>query len=168
MKAITLHQPWASLVGRGKSIETRSWFTPHRGPVAIHAAASVPAYAIDAMIDSAAMRNALIEAGCIEFNKEGMPRKSNQRVGASLCRDALRQLPLGAVVATCRLVACKCTSTQIRGVDAPCQWVEELSDTDRACGDFGPYRFGWFLEDIQILPEPIPVKGMQGLWEWRQ
>jgi hypothetical protein len=38
MKAISLWQPYASLIGRGKSIETRHWETNYRGPLAIHAA----------------------------------------------------------------------------------------------------------------------------------
>jgi hypothetical protein len=39
MKAITLWQPWASLIVAGaKRLETRSWQTRHRGPLAIHAA----------------------------------------------------------------------------------------------------------------------------------
>lgn len=39
MKALTLWQPWATLVAIGsKRIETRSWATQHRGPLAIHAA----------------------------------------------------------------------------------------------------------------------------------
>lgn len=39
MKALTLTQPWASLVMSGdKRIETRSWSTAYRGPLAIHAA----------------------------------------------------------------------------------------------------------------------------------
>jgi hypothetical protein len=37
MKAITLWQPYASLIGRGKVHETRSWPTRHRGPILIHA-----------------------------------------------------------------------------------------------------------------------------------
>jgi activating signal cointegrator 1 len=38
MKALTLRQPWASLVVAGrKRYETRSWRTPFRGLVAIHA-----------------------------------------------------------------------------------------------------------------------------------
>jgi hypothetical protein len=38
VKALTLWQPWASLVALGvKSIETRSWSTSYRGPLAIHA-----------------------------------------------------------------------------------------------------------------------------------
>lgn len=38
MKAITLHEPWASLVIWGeKKFETRSWSTSYRGRIAIHA-----------------------------------------------------------------------------------------------------------------------------------
>lgn len=37
--ALTLTQPWATLVALGrKRIETRSWSTSYRGPLAIHAA----------------------------------------------------------------------------------------------------------------------------------
>ncbi len=39
MKAISLWQPWASLMAMGlKKIETRHWATKHRGPLLIHAA----------------------------------------------------------------------------------------------------------------------------------
>ena len=42
MKALTLHQPWASLVAdRKKRIETRSWGTAYRGPLAIHAGRTI-------------------------------------------------------------------------------------------------------------------------------
>jgi activating signal cointegrator 1 len=38
MQAISVNQPWASLIIAGaKRIETRSWSTNHRGPLAIHA-----------------------------------------------------------------------------------------------------------------------------------
>jgi len=46
MKALTLSQPWASLVALGlKRIETRSWKTRYRGRLAIHAAKGFPAQA---------------------------------------------------------------------------------------------------------------------------
>lgn len=36
MKAISLHQPWASMVAQGsKTIETRFWSTSHRGDLLI-------------------------------------------------------------------------------------------------------------------------------------
>lgn len=41
MKALSLWQPWASLVMSGrKRYETRSWATAYRGPLLIHAAKS--------------------------------------------------------------------------------------------------------------------------------
>lgn len=46
MKALTLTQPWATLVALGaKTIETRSWHTCYRGPLAIHAAKGFPGWA---------------------------------------------------------------------------------------------------------------------------
>ena len=46
VKAITLTQPWASLVALGhKRVETRSWSTTYRGPLAIHAAKGFPRWA---------------------------------------------------------------------------------------------------------------------------
>lgn len=46
MRALTLTQPWATLVALGaKKIETRSWRTAYRGPLMIHAAKGFPAAA---------------------------------------------------------------------------------------------------------------------------
>lgn len=43
MKAITLWQPWATLIAIGaKEHETRSWPTKYRGMLAIHAAKTFP------------------------------------------------------------------------------------------------------------------------------
>jgi hypothetical protein len=41
MKAISIHQPWASLIAHGeKHYETRNWKPQHRGPIIIHASKS--------------------------------------------------------------------------------------------------------------------------------
>lgn len=38
MKALTVKQPWASWIANGdKPLETRTWSTTYRGPLAIHA-----------------------------------------------------------------------------------------------------------------------------------
>ena len=53
MKALTVHQPWASLLVTGaKRVETRRWATKHRGPLLIHAAKARPAYARTAMAEN--------------------------------------------------------------------------------------------------------------------
>jgi hypothetical protein len=44
VKALTLTQPWAAAVAAGvKHVETRSWSTNYRGPLAIHAAKGMTA-----------------------------------------------------------------------------------------------------------------------------
>lgn len=46
MKALTLTQPWATLVDLGfKTYETRSWSTAYRGEIAIHSAKGFPKWA---------------------------------------------------------------------------------------------------------------------------
>jgi len=46
MKALTLTQPWASLMAlQSKTIETRSWYTAYRGELVIHAAKGFPKWA---------------------------------------------------------------------------------------------------------------------------
>lgn len=41
MKALSIRQPWASMIARGeKTIETRTWRTDHRGDLLICASAS--------------------------------------------------------------------------------------------------------------------------------
>lgn len=43
MRALSLWQPWASLIALGvKTIETRGWSTKYRGPLLIHAAKRAP------------------------------------------------------------------------------------------------------------------------------
>lgn len=40
MKALTIKQPWAwAIMASAKTVENRSWYTHHRGPLLIHAGA---------------------------------------------------------------------------------------------------------------------------------
>lgn len=84
MKGLTLTQPWATLVAIGaKSIETRSWYTSYRGPIAIHAAKGFPRDAMRLCLEQPFL-DALYPAGF---------------VGAGA-------LPVGAIVAIANLVDC--------------------------------------------------------------
>ena len=42
--------------------------------------------------------------------------------------------------------------------------VRDLSDTERALGDYTPGRFAWELMHVRALPEPVVCRGAQGLW----
>lgn len=58
-RALSLTQPWATLVVTGaKRVETRSWKTPYRGWLGIHAAKGFPAWA-KALCDEEPFRSAL-------------------------------------------------------------------------------------------------------------
>ncbi len=175
MKALTVWQPWATLVAIGaKRIETRSWSTSYRGPLAIHAAATdrylyercgppdffVPTELAQAIPGLRWRFNRL--PGMVM--KNGYRRRPTFRVG-----DVL--LPLGAVVATCRLVDVV-RSWQVRFDDGP-TWRRDpdrynviANRAELTFGDFGFGRYAWLLADVTPLDPPVPAKGRQGLWTW--
>lgn len=153
MKAITLTQPWATLVAIGaKKIETRSWATSYSGPLAIHAAKG-----LGPIGGKRGLRNLCeSEPFCSVLLAHGIDWMN---------------LPLGAVVATCNLVdfvrfqrdSRWFTVQRASGVLG--SW--QLTDQERAFGDYTPGRLGWLLADIRRLSDPIPARGALGLWEWQ-
>lgn len=141
MKALTLTQPWASLVAVGaKRIETRSWGTVYRGPLAIHAAKTVPREVRDRLAGGSTIRTIMHNHGL-----------------------HLGLLPRGAVVATARLV--EVVPTTHDGADRLREALAR-NELDIVLGDYSRDRFAWLLDDIQALPEPIPARGALGLWDW--
>jgi activating signal cointegrator 1 len=155
MKAITLHQPWATLMAMGvKTIETRSWSTRYRGPLAIHAAKTFPAYAKDACYSESMMR----ALGWPLQPEGGLTQEWLDDINARM-----KALPLGVVVGVCELVTCFSTGL-------PFASYEEFPtlDGEKAFGDYSPNRFGWVTFDMKPFAEPIPAVGMQGLWDWKQ
>jgi hypothetical protein len=182
VKALTLTQPWATLVIDGpKRIETRSWSTKYRGPLAIHAAASTPG------------------------GRRGLRSVCDQQPFAGVLGDifALRvpvgvyvaahpifvvdHLPMGALLGYVDLVDVRPTDPQAEdGVRFTDIWGDDEEEVARlteagwwmdggipvahwpqkAWGDFTPGRFAWFLEDPRPVNEfgPVPMRGAQGLW----
>lgn len=144
MMALTITQPWASLIAVGaKRIETRSWPTKHRGPLAIHAAKSLPAEAREAFFLQP-VRDALWSiAGSIE------------------------DLPRGAVIATVELAdviaIVNTSSSKYRG-DI---WLPPPSP-ERDFGNFARGRYAWILREPRFLVRPVAVGGRLGLWDWEQ
>ena len=136
-------QPWATLVAVGEnSIETRSWGTSHRGPLAIHSAKGFP-------------RDAR-ELCRMSPYREGLGRHGYE--------DAL-SLPLGAVIAVAELVdVMRFTRGSLGDVRARAK-RGEFPPHEADFGDFSPGRYGWFLKDVKPLREPVPARGMLGLWE---
>lgn len=160
MKALTLWQPWASLVAEGiKTIETRSWRAPAAligERIAIHAAAKEP-------------RRGMSAGGAVV-----------ELFGQSVYMDEAHdgewlELPLGAVLCTARLVDCVETDC-MAGLDwivgsepgpADPSWYVTESDyggrrwnlaADRPFGDYAPGRWAWLLDDV-APPPCVPCRG---------
>ena len=151
MYAITRHQPWATLIALGlKTVETRSWPAPARlvgQVIAVHAGKRV-------------VRR---PGECIE-------RELRDRLG----EDWIRTIPTGAVVATATLAG----MSRVEYVDLTSGHAVHDVDTEMGYavgaartridpwGDFRSGRWLWFLDDVEVLPEPVPAVGHQSFWQW--
>lgn len=161
IKTLSLTQPWATLIAIGaKRIETRSWYTPYRGRIAIHAA-----------------------KGLIKGGRREMIRICYERPFAAALKaaglspfTAIDALPYGKVLATATLI--DCVPTYRPGIaNAPGapqfvltrgdrSWAVPPEQPELSFGDYTPGRYAWLLDDVQVLPEPIPAVGHLSLWEW--
>lgn len=145
MKALTITQPWATLIAQGqKRIETRSWSTNYRGPLAIHASKGLPNWVVNIV-------------------------RSEPQFANALGNQALSDLPRGCIIATCQLVAVKFIPLHDKGWD----WISPtgrrfhypVTDRELAFGDFAVGRYAWLLDDIRLLEKPFPARGALGLWD---
>ena len=150
MPAITLHQPWASLIALGvKRIETRHWF-PHRDligkRIAIHAAKRP--------ITDRYFRNA--------------PREITSRWNMLTAVCGVADVPYGKVVATAVLR----NAWDVQHIEHYQSGLFAVNDRDNEqrrspidpFGDFTIGRVLWFLDEIEALDDPIEATGRQQFW----
>ncbi len=151
MKALTLTQPWATLVACGaKRIETRSWATDFRGRIAIHAAKG---------LSPIGGKRGLYEICCeAPFRDVIADAFKSTREEAF---DAARELPLGAIVATADLVDVRRIDMKLR---AQVQ-AQTITPFEIDFGDYTSGRYAWFLENVNTLAEPIYCNGALSLWD---
>ena len=159
MKAITLYQPHALLWAlQHKRFETRSWQTRYRGPIAIHAA------------------NKTLEKVMELYFKN--PMAEMQIVGAlrdTIGYDYEELMRYGCVIAVAELVGCYLIDRIQEFNGAPYEtgyWKHELqfcdvSEQEKLFGDWTSGRYAWEIANVKLLPDPIPARGFQGLWDWR-
>ena len=147
MKALTVRQPWASLIAAGyKPYEFRGANSVRQYRHAIGQRIAIQAGArkvrpkevkdlIEALTNPKNLPCLLPEAALF---LETMPIKS---------------YPLGAILCTARL------HTPITGIEAAERMGCHLNDSDRE----GTFNWGWPLTEIEPVPN-IPCRGWQGLW----
>lgn len=142
MKALTVRQPWASLIVAGvKDVENRTWSLHpdyHYRPLAIHAALK---YDHQGWLD--AMRP------CME---SGAASPMALLLTTSTNADVQRQsgAPRGVLLGTVEVIGCH----QSRTCEGECsRWADDDPDV-----------WHWTLRDPRALAEPLEWKGRQGLW----
>jgi hypothetical protein len=136
--AITLTQPWASLMAFGhKRIETRGRLTNYRGWIAIHAAKGFPEDC-RCLCGDEPFRGRLLESGY---------QRSDE-------------LPLGVVIAVLKFTNCVTSDSLVSSSFTGYAWDE------RAFGDYSFGRYGFITEGVRRLREPIPIRGFQSI-PWR-
>jgi activating signal cointegrator 1 len=145
MKALSLWQPWASLMAVGaKHIETRSWGTAYRGPVAIHAAKRFQGMERRLLLDRRFYRSLLLDY------EDGDLKPTQAQLA-----DAL---PLGAVIAVGNLHRCLSTSLYREAIPPE-------SQDEYWFGNYSPHRFMWVFDEIWKLRRPVFTRGYQALWD---
>ena len=139
MKAITLWEPWATLVATGvKTWETRSWRFPQslRGErIAIHAAKRWTPVQL-------ATARFFARLGHLDFDL--------------LCPLDRRPGSLGKILCTAVLAHCATTDACVK------RW--NADNAEFVLGDFGPGRFAWKLSDRRLVTPPVAAVGRQRLW----
>ncbi len=138
MRALTLHQPHATLMKVGaKTWETRGWRAPDwliGNLFAIHAG--------KVLDDQELLRKVVLRA---------LPRQ---------CEDS-GLLPRGGIVAVVRLVRCRETTEQDRR--AGDRWSGRSRPED--FGDFSAGRWVWETQLVLKVHPAIMCRGYQHLWE---
>jgi len=190
MKAITLYQPWATLVALGKKkIETRSWKTDYRGPLAIHVAKKFTGE--QRMLCRWAKQPLSDALKGVFWDKKVIKDVNNFFKGGGINDDVINDgcctefwqikdnYHLGCVIAICYLVDVVEILDYQRGRVVSSEKISDEENTldfdfikipppepELSFGDYTPGRYAWILQDVQMLEKPIPVKGKQRLWEW--
>lgn len=178
MKAISLWQPWASLIACGaKPFETRSFAPPASligQTIAIHAAKKIDKgaaqFAQDLMYGQHETGGFDL-ADNLEASMRGTPDDLMGIFGQAL-------MPIGCVVCTARLDAAFLLGDKAEGTAVPAAKVMRrlVSRQMPECftvryDDFGDYaegRWAWLLRDVKPLNPPPRVKGAQGFFDLPQ
>lgn len=144
MEAITLIQPWASLVEFDeKLIDIRRRGTSYRGPLLIHAGKK---------IDKDVMKINPYKAALL---KHGLASKE----GGILFKN----IPLGVIIARCMLSDCLKIIKEVPGKYAILEDGRKVEGREYFFGFYGEGRYAWILKDIKALKKPVSAKGQLSL-----
>lgn len=144
MKAITIKQPWASLIAHGiKDIENRSWRTHYRGLIFIHS--------------SQAIVNALY-----------LTDEQEDAIRGDIRHDLInRKLPNSAIIGEVNIVDCVLNHSSIwaeQMITYPSEEIPGMNIIQKG----QKYAWNWVLANPVLYDKPIlNVKGALSFWEYK-
>lgn len=177
MKALTIYQPWASLIMLGaKPFEFRGWDYSNRFPsyvdrrIAIHASARAPredevadilarvrenVSQLDAEIAGPALERMLTRLRRIrELGRRPPKSKLCESVQWSIDREHIGPVAtLSAVIGTASI------GKPVLGSEL---FDQPSNDSDRLDHSI----WAWPLTDVKPFDEPVPARGAQGFWNF--
>ena len=159
MKCISLWEPFASLMAlEKKRIETRHWQTKYRGWLAIHSSKGGLSMAdLEETCWQPVFREALAAGPEIHSWMNQRPDINGNRLSARTWQNR-GAFPFGKIIAVVKLIHCIET-------DLVARFVHPFTEQEKAFGNYEHGRFAWLTEDLFRLPEPIPLKARQGLFD---
>lgn len=162
MKALTIWQPWASLIMAGaKPYEFRGWRAPRSligQRIIIHASARKISDRDAAYLYLLLMFRDKCDSLAAEARETCLiPEKAMPVLEQTIPRTRTTGLPVAAGLGTAILGEPR-IGTEI----AEQFGVPRANDSDRD----EHANWGWPLTDIEVWDEPIPMKGRQGFWNW--
>jgi hypothetical protein len=142
MRCISIWQPYATLLVRRdalgmrfKAFETRPF--------------PVPSTVLGQRLGIASTKTIKPEQRAIYQDPEF------QRFYAETGLAPLDDLPHGCLIGTVFVAECELMTEDS---------IEDVTDEEKAYGDWRVGRYAWRTRDPQVFDEPIPVAGKQGIW----
>lgn len=139
MKVISIWQPFATLIVKGyKVFETRGW--------------AAPVSLIGQHIGIASTKN------IVPGQKAHCADENFIRYYENLGLPNFDALPCGYLLGTACLDSVELMTEE---------FMDEVSDEEQAYGWWSPGNYAWRLTDPVEFHHPIPIRGAQGLYDWK-
>lgn len=149
MKALSIKQPWASLIAHGiKDIENRTWRTKFRGKIYIHASG--------AKVKPEVLENYISDEMYLDYCRKlkalGIKKRSAEYLG---------EQPISVIIGEVEIVDCVINHESI--------WAEKtfMYEADEQVGEkpIGKPIYNWVLANAKLYDKPIlNVKGKLSFW----
>lgn len=153
MKAVTIKQPWASLIIEGiKDIENRTWRTKFRGKILIHASAPK------------------------KFNVELTDPQAIQGMPFLIQSGIDGNIPFGSIIGYVEVIDCVINHSSIWAESTPdcvnggcskcTNFTGECPESGIPFNELAKPIYNWVLANPVKFDTPIPTKGKLSLWDF--